>query len=244
MNFFLIKDLTNGTFENQPISINLMCSILEKLSDSDEFKTLESIFPNQIIIFKKTDILPNADLPFISSIKDHTFALVPNNTVFSVKNDTEYFHAKLYNGNLVIHNLLEELEKLTPTIDLSYLSNDEKKAYMWLDSGNVGLSSKQMCHTIYPNLNHHELVNIKEDNIDGFEPSYPRDLSDFNRCLGFLNDVPEAREHLSKVANLSEKWEKIINNWTDIENLINEDKKEEAASILNQILDRTNKLKI
>ena len=47
--------------------------------------------------------------------------------------------------------------------------------------------------------------------------NYPRDPSDFNRCLLFLEAVPDARDHMYKVAHLSPIWKKFINCWDIIE---------------------------
>ena len=46
---------------------------------------------------------------------------------------------------------------------------------------------------------------------------YPHDPSDFNRCLLLLDSVPEIRQHMEKIAAISDTWAKLVNRWDEIE---------------------------
>ncbi len=45
----------------------------------------------------------------------------------------------------------------------------------------------------------------------------PSDPSDFNRCLLFLDAVPEARKSMHKFANINNDWATLVANWDKIE---------------------------
>lgn len=47
--------------------------------------------------------------------------------------------------------------------------------------------------------------------------NHPHDASDFSRCVGFLDAVPEARAHLDRAAALSPVWDRLVANWTALE---------------------------
>ena len=72
----------------------------------------------------------------------------------------------------------------------------------WFGSGQVGSSSKAMALAVTdaPSGNDH-----------------PWDPDDFNRCLLFLEAVPEARNHMDKVAALSPTWARLVARWDEIE---------------------------
>ena len=77
------------------------------------------------------------------------------------------------------------------------------KILNWLGTGRVGSSSKAMALAVA--------------DVESNETSHPYDPDDLNRCLLFLETVPEARQHFDKVAALSGKWEKLINRWDEVE---------------------------
>ena len=79
----------------------------------------------------------------------------------------------------------------------------------WMcSSTNKGTSSKAMAAAF--------LDREPEDRF-GFG-THPADPADFNRCLLLLETAPEARKHMDKVAALSDKWKKIVENWDELEN--------------------------
>jgi len=49
--------------------------------------------------------------------------------------------------------------------------------------------------------------------------NHPADPDDFCRCLLLLEAVPEAREHLEKVAKISRVWENIVDNFEKLETM-------------------------
>ena len=72
----------------------------------------------------------------------------------------------------------------------------------WLMNGRVGASSKAMAT---------HLCGLR---CDG---SYPLDPGDLNRCLLFLQDVPEARAELPKMATVNKVWAALVERWSEIE---------------------------
>ena len=78
----------------------------------------------------------------------------------------------------------------------------------WLCNGkNKGISSEAMAAAF--------LDKTPEDRF-GFG-NHPSDPSDFNRCLLLLKIAPEAKNHMDKIAALSDTWKKLVDNWDDLE---------------------------
>lgn len=82
----------------------------------------------------------------------------------------------------------------------------KEKILMWFATGRVGLSSKSMALAVldYPN-----------DPQWGVQ--YPCDPDDLNRCLLLMEAAPEIREHMDKVAALSERWARLVARWDELE---------------------------
>jgi len=75
----------------------------------------------------------------------------------------------------------------------------------WVLTGEVGSSSKAMAAAI---------ARIKiEDNF------HPLDPHDFRECIMFLRAVPEARKYMGRVAELSDVWSAMVDQWGGIESL-------------------------
>ena len=45
----------------------------------------------------------------------------------------------------------------------------------------------------------------------------PSDPSDFNRCLLLIESAPEIKDHMDKVAAISDSWAKLVGHWDEIE---------------------------
>ena len=78
----------------------------------------------------------------------------------------------------------------------------EKEILNWIGSGKVGASSKAMA------------LCIADANGDC---DHPHDPADFNRCLLFLEAVPAAKQHLSKVRTLSPTWAALVDRWHEVQ---------------------------
>jgi len=78
----------------------------------------------------------------------------------------------------------------------------ERKILAWLVTGHVGMSSKAMAF---------KLLGIETD------CSHPYDLDDFNRCLLFLEAVPEARDYMDELRPMSKIWDALVSHWGQIE---------------------------
>jgi hypothetical protein len=78
----------------------------------------------------------------------------------------------------------------------------------WFCTGEVGASSKAMAAC-----------------IGGAEggTSHPFDPDDLRRCVLFLQAVPEARQHMPKVRELSAQWAKLVDNWDELEKTLLEE---------------------
>lgn len=74
----------------------------------------------------------------------------------------------------------------------------------WLVEGDTGTSSLSLC-AVYLGSESKEI-------------SYPLDIGDFERCLGFLHKLSaeEVNPLLDKMAELNESWKGIRKNWDDL----------------------------
>lgn len=77
------------------------------------------------------------------------------------------------------------------------------KILEWFGTGRVGASSRAMA--------------LCFAGVDSPEKSYPHDPDDLNRCLLLLDAVPEAREHLWKLREISPVWNSLVSRWAELE---------------------------
>lgn len=78
----------------------------------------------------------------------------------------------------------------------------------WLEYGHRGLSSESI-------VSHLTGVPI------GGRECAPYDPSDFRRCQMLLNQVPELRQELHRMAEVSPEWAALVERWDDIDDLMN-----------------------
>lgn len=64
---------------------------------------------------------------------------------------------------------------------------------------------------------------------------YPHDPSDLNRCVKLLNEIPEFRDHMDKVAKIGGPvWSELVKNWDALEeSLANEKKRDDGRAPVN-----------
>ena len=85
------------------------------------------------------------------------------------------------------------------------MTDMREKVLMWLATGRVGASSKTMALCA---------VDLPQDR---WGVNYPLDPDDLNRCLLLLDAVPEIRDHMGKIADLSPTWKRLVAQWDEIE---------------------------
>lgn len=83
------------------------------------------------------------------------------------------------------------------------------KILEWFANGETGSSSETMACAIA--------------GISRSRKSHPYDPADFNRCVKFLAAVPEARQHMDKVAAISDVWAILVEHWDELEGLLDEE---------------------
>lgn len=84
-------------------------------------------------------------------------------------------------------------------------------ARTWLAFGQQGQSSQ----TLFAHLTGAQGVADRS--------SHPHDASDFARCELLLEQVPELRHQLGKMAGVSPQWAALVNAWTDLVTLMQDE---------------------
>lgn len=81
----------------------------------------------------------------------------------------------------------------------------------WLLEGEVGLSSKAMAARWWgrrPTPSYHANFNPR---------AHPLDPADLRRCLLLLDFIPEGRNRLDELRELSPAWNAIVDHWDELE---------------------------
>lgn len=84
----------------------------------------------------------------------------------------------------------------------------EQKLNEWLLFGDTGQSSKAMAAASIGRLE---------------RGAYPHDLSDLNRCMKLLQEVPEVRKSIPLMTTLNPVWKALSENWEELERLFYEE---------------------
>lgn len=89
------------------------------------------------------------------------------------------------------------------------MSNEDvtKRALNWLFNGEVGMSSKTI-------LGFYLGIFVRKD--------APHDYADFRRCMKLLELIPEAKEALPDLAQISHHWRELVGQWDELEALYKE----------------------
>ena len=80
----------------------------------------------------------------------------------------------------------------------------QQRTVRWLVDGEVGESSKTMAVYI-------------AFGVRPKRPRHPLDPADFDRCLRYLQMVPEARPGIHRMADVSPEWAALAKRWDEIE---------------------------
>ena len=78
----------------------------------------------------------------------------------------------------------------------------------WLESDQVGLSSKYMALV----LTGRSMKNVPYN--------YPRDASDFDRCLGLIEACPELADRVMEMAAAGPEWAALVADWHQLAALV------------------------
>jgi hypothetical protein len=84
------------------------------------------------------------------------------------------------------------------------MSDLQRKVVEWLAHGDRGMSSETMAFWL-------------AWGEKGNSRSHPYDPDDLDRCLRLLEQVPELRPLLPRMASVSDKWARLVANWERIE---------------------------
>ena len=216
MQFYQIPSLDKNLQEpliikSSGLPLSLFAKILKIVGKNKTNLTIDSI--ENIVTTEDYLIEPveKESSTFVSKISKSksldSFALVEANQLFNLKAKNETFEFFLFGNNLFLGKNLSNL--LKEKVDsFNQLSDTEKRVWAWLDSSATGTSSLTLCSYLFPNLQHEKLQSFIEKKYF----SLPRDLSDFSRCLNFVDKASITKEQLDSL-NISEHWNSLISQW-------------------------------
>jgi len=92
----------------------------------------------------------------------------------------------------------------------------EQNAMWWLANGEHGISSK----TIFKYLGKKFGMQIQYE-------GHPKDPDDFKRCYKLLQAVPQWKDELHKMKEVSPAWANLVDNWDRITQMYEQNEKEE-----------------
>ena len=106
-----------------------------------------------------------------------------------------------------------------PKVDQTW--TEISKAIWWAMGMNAerGMSSKAMWHQIYNKSFHSILVFALKP---GEKTCHPADPDDFRRCYLLLETVPEWKDKLHLMKEVSPVWEKLVDNWDQLTLMLQE----------------------
>lgn len=84
-------------------------------------------------------------------------------------------------------------------------ANVMSKVIRWIALGRTGISSETIAVYLTTGTHHK------------YGHNHPHDPADLNRCLLLLDAVPELRQDLYKMADVSDIWAKLIKRWDEVE---------------------------
>ncbi len=91
--------------------------------------------------------------------------------------------------------------------------SETENSIWWSLNGEHGLSSKTIFNRLcMPPVKHLPLTN----------ETHPSDPDDFRRCYLLLKSVPQWKDKLYKLKNLNNPWDKLIENWDKLTELLEE----------------------
>lgn len=240
MKFFQVSSLEQDIIKPSGIPISLMSKVFQKLGKLTKFKTVNDLSGHTIVIIDGND-------KKISLAENQTSFKVDKNTSVAILNGYENLLIsdkeaskvmRIFDGKLHLASSIENLNKLYSEKTIN-LTDEERKVYEWLDQDKGGTSSYTMLINLFPNIKHDYLEDVKKSN--GF---HPRDLSDFSRCVNFLNTTDGLRERLVELSSLSNEWNNLVKDWKNIEKELENKNIEEANNLFLKCVEKTNKLKM
>jgi hypothetical protein len=98
-----------------------------------------------------------------------------------------------------------------PVVDQSL--SEKNKAMWWMTHGERGMSSEAIWNRLIYTTD--GMVNL-----DGQKKHHPSDADDFRRCYLLLETVPEWKEKLHLLKDLSPVWSKLVDKWGELTEML------------------------
>lgn len=114
--------------------------------------------------------------------------------------------------------------------------SESEKAIWWANYGEHGTSSKTMFSNLSP-------IHTSKAMISIGKYSHPHDPDDFRRCYVLLKTVPEWKGKLDKMRDVSEVWNRLVDNWDKLTLMLEEEMKSEDDKNPSEMMKFMNTLK-
>lgn len=204
-----------GTEPESGMSVDLMTTVFGRLAKAG-YQTLEDIPPLVVATRAPVD-RKNTRAELVMEVKGHSIiALYPGQWCRLGDADGAWCEVGLRRmGEPVFAN--------RAMIDLAAgtsLHPALEPAAQWLVHGERGASSEALCFHLYPELN---------PGADEVPTNTPRDPSDFQRCVRFLEAVPDARDRIMEMSEVSQAWAQMAGQWDELEQIYAQERGQESA---------------
>lgn len=230
MNFFIInkENFSNEKHLGDGIPITLMGLVFKKIST--KFPTLDTTFKHSFVLVDTSiNIVQQPELDIFQLNKTTNLIVAKFNHSFELQlnNDSRFFSSNelnLISSSTPIENISNK--------DKSKMSQEEL-AFHWLKTNGIGRSAKSICFQIFPNV----LDFFEKETDEKFDFNHPYDTDDFSRCLNITKELNLSDTQIKSLASISEPWKNLVENWENLDSLMNSKKYDEAYSLIKKCVD-------
>lgn len=209
---------------------------LAKINPTLSMQHLENIVIIENLILNNQQDYLFVELKKSTALNISAF-IVEKFKVFELKVGENSLFGTIFNNELTISKNEQQLKsEMADFLNGKGISVDDKKAFDWLNSKDIGMSSLTLCYNMFPGLRG------KHNELNGNSISHPHDPSDFKRCDIFLQATDRTPKDIADL-NLSKSWHELAKNWHEIQLMIDNNQKLEAYNLIKSCVNegKTNK---
>ena len=113
------------------------------------------------------------------------------------------------------------------------------RIHWWLDNGERGISSETIFQTLSGRV-------IRKKNSQALKHQdkgcHPHDPDDFKRCYMLLKAIPEWKDDLYKLKDLSKEWNNLVDNWDVLTDMLEEQLSSKQNNGMYELMEKLTKI--